>query len=52
MRRLELSTSSTITSTSWLVATIFPGCTFFLVHDISETCTKPSTPGSSSTKAP
>ena len=32
MRRLELSTSSTITSTSWLVATILPGWTFFLVQ--------------------
>ena len=52
MRRLELSTSSTITSTSWLVETILPGWTFFLVQDISETWTRPSTPGSSSTKAP
>ncbi len=35
MRRLELSTSSTSTSTSWLVATILPGWTFFLVQLIS-----------------
>jgi hypothetical protein len=34
------------------VETILPGWTFFLVQDISETCTRPSTPGSSSTKAP
>ena len=52
MRRLCGSTSSTITSTSWLVETILPGCTFFLVQLISETWTRPSTPGSSSTKAP
>ena len=49
---LGVSTSSTITSTSWLVETILPGCTFFLVQLISETWTRPSTPGSSSTKAP
>ena len=52
MRRFCGSTSSTITSTSWLVETILPGCTFFLVQLISETWTSPSTPGSSSTKAP
>ena len=52
MRRFCGSTSSTITSTSWLVETILPGCTFFLVQLISETWTRPSTPGSSSTKAP
>ena len=51
-RRLLESTSSTITSTSWLVETILPGWTFFLVQLISETWTSPSTPGSSSTKAP
>ena len=51
-RRLTMSTSSTITSTSWLVDTILPGWTFFLVQLISETCTRPSTPASSSTKAP
>ena len=32
MRRLEGSTSSTCTSTSWLVETILPGWTFFLVQ--------------------
>ncbi len=52
MRRFCASTSSTITSTSWLVETILPGWTFFLVQLISETWTRPSTPGSSSTKAP
>ena len=51
-RRLSGSTSSTMTSTCWLVETILPGCTFFLVQLISETWTRPSTPGSSSTKAP
>ena len=35
MRRLDMSTSSTITSTSCEVATILPGCTFFLVQLIS-----------------
>ena len=29
-----------MTSTSWLVETILPGSTFFLVQDISETWTK------------
>jgi len=52
MRRLEASTSSTCTSTSWLVEMILPGWTFFLVHDISETWISPSMPGSSSTNAP
>ncbi len=52
MRRLTGSTSSTMTSTSWLVETILPGWTFFLVQLISETWTSPSMPGSSSTKAP
>ena len=51
-RRFWPSISSTITSTSWEVETILPGWTFFLVQDISETCTSPSIPGSSSTKAP
>ena len=32
--------------------TILPGWAFFLVQDISLTWTRPSTPGSSSTKAP
>ena len=52
MRRLSGSVSRTMTSTSWLVDTILPGCTFFLVQLISETWTRPSTPGSNSTKAP
>src|SRR3954470_20337069 len=52
MRRFSWSTSSTFTSTSWLVLTILPGCTFFLVQLISDTWTSPSMPGSSSTKAP
>ena len=52
MRRFGSSTSRIITSTSWEVATILPGWTFFLVQLISETWTRPSTPGSSSTKAP
>ncbi len=51
-RRLSGSTSSTMTSTSWLVETILPGWTFFLTQLISETWTRPSMPGSSSTKAP
>ena len=46
------STSSTLTSTSWLVLTILPGWTFFLVQLISLTWTRPSMPGSSSTNAP
>ena len=52
IRRFSGSTSSTMTSTSWEVETILPGCMFFLVQLISETWTRPSTPGSSSTKAP
>ena len=52
MRRLAGSTSSTTTSTSCVVDRILPGCTFFLVHDISETWMRPSMPGSSSTNAP
>ena len=52
MRRFSSSTSSTLTSTSWLVLTILPGWTFFLVQLISETWTRPSMPGSSSTNAP
>src|SRR3546814_9139765 len=42
MRRFSLSTSRTMTSTSWLVETILPGWTFFLTHDISLTWTRPS----------
>jgi hypothetical protein len=49
---LGASISSTMTSTSCEVETILPGWTFFLVQDISETWTRPSTPGSSSTNAP
>jgi hypothetical protein len=52
IRRFSSSTSSTITSTSCEVETILPGWTFFLVQLISETWTRPSMPGSSSTKAP
>ena len=52
MRRFSSSTSSTATSTSCEVETILPGWTFFLVQLISETWTRPSMPGSSSTKAP
>ncbi len=52
MRRLSSSTSRIETSTSWLVDTILPGWTFFLVQDISETWTRPSMPASSSTNAP
>src|SRR4051794_31955378 len=40
MRRLTGSPSSTCPSPSCEVETILPGCTFFLVHDISETWTK------------
>ena len=40
-------------SSGYSVDNIFPGCTFFLVHDISDTCTKPSTNNSFiSTKNP
>ena len=46
------STSRICTSTCWLVETILPGWMFFLVQLISETWIRPSTPGSSSTKAP
>ncbi len=52
MRRFSLSTSRTMTSTSCEVETILPGWTFFLVQLISETWTRPSMPGSISTKAP
>ena len=52
MRRFSSSTSITATSTSCEVETILPGWTFFLVQLISETWTRPSMPGSSSTKAP
>ena len=41
MRRLTGSTSRICTSTSCEVETILPGCTFFLVHDISETWIRP-----------
>ncbi len=52
MRRFWASTSRICTSTCWLVETILPGWMFFLVQLISETWIRPSTPGSSSTKAP
>ena len=52
MRRLLESTSSTCTSTSVPGMTILDGATFFFTQLISLTWTRPSTPGSSSTKAP
>ena len=51
--RLEARlTSSTMTSTVSPTLTSFDGCRTRRVHDISETWTSPSTPGSSSTNAP
>ena len=50
--RSRSSTSSTTASTSSPTLTTFDGCLTRLVHDISETCTRPSMPGSSSTNAP
>ena len=52
MRRLSSSISSTMTSTSSPSVTTLAGATFLLVQSISETCTRPSMPGSISTKAP
>ena len=52
MRRLSSSISRTMTSTSSPRATILEGATFLLVQSISDTCTRPSMPGSSSTNAP
>ena len=52
IRLVALLTSSTMTSTVSPTLTSFEGCRTRRVQDISETCTSPSTPGSSSTKAP
>jgi hypothetical protein len=41
-----------MTSTSSPSETIFDGATFLFVQSISETWTRPSMPGSISTKAP
>ena len=51
-RRAALSTSRTTASTVSPTARTFEGCLTLLVHDISETWIRPSTPGSSSMKAP
>jgi hypothetical protein len=51
-RRRSSSISSTMTSISSPIWTTFDGLTFLLVQSISETCTRPSTPSSISTKAP
>ena len=52
MRLLSASTSSTITSASSPLRTISEGCSTRFVQLMSETWTKPSIPGSISTKAP
>ena len=52
IRLFSASTSRTITSTSSPFCTSSEGCSTRLVHDMSETCTSPSIPGSISTKAP
>src|ERR1051325_6701317 len=52
MRRRSSSISRIITSTSSPTCTTFDGCTFLLVQSISETCTRPSMPDSTSTNAP
>jgi hypothetical protein len=52
MLRLRCRHRAPLTSTSWATSRIFDGCVTRLVHDISETCTRPSMPASSSTKAP
>ena len=52
MRLLARSTSRTTTSTTSPMATTLEGCFTRWVQDISEMCTSPSTPSSSSTKAP
>src|SRR3546814_5695270 len=46
MRRRSSSTSSTMTSSSSPTWTTLDGLTFLLVQSISDTCTRPSTPGS------
>ena len=52
MRRWSMSSSETIASTSSPTSRILAGLTTFLVHDISLTWIRPSTPSSISTKAP
>ncbi len=52
MRRASGLTSETIASTVSPGETTFEGFLTFLDQDISETWTSPSTPSSSSTKAP
>ena len=52
MRRAVGSTPSTIASTVSPTLRIFDGCLTRLLHDISLTWIRPSTPGSSSMKAP
>jgi hypothetical protein len=51
-RCFSWSTSSTTHSTSSPFLSISLGWVTFLVHDMSETCSRPSMPGSISTKAP
>ena len=51
-RRFSASTSETTTSTSSSISRIERGFLTFLVHDISLTWIRPSTPSSSTTKAP
>src|SRR6185503_3513035 len=50
--RSRSSTSSTTASTVSHTLTTLDGCLMRLVHDISDTCTRPSIPGSSSRNAP
>ena len=52
MRRASRLTSDTIASTVSPGETTLEGFLTFFDQDISETCTRPSTPSSSSTKAP
>ena len=52
MRLFSLLMSSTFISISSPFLTTSLGCRTFFVHERSEICTKPSTPSSSSTKAP
>ncbi|CFP58223.1 Uncharacterised protein [Bordetella pertussis] len=52
MRRRSSSISRTMTSTSSPRVTTLRGSTFLLVQSISDTCTRPSMPASTSTNAP
>ncbi|CSC79712.1 Uncharacterised protein [Vibrio cholerae] len=52
IRRRSSSISRTITSTSSPTLTTLDGWMFLFVQSISETCTRPSTPSSISTKQP